>query len=69
MAPTHTALTTGVQAVSDADLLRMPGYDTRFAGGVTPAPVDTVVRATWTARLDPRAWLAALRRPTAQVSH
>ena len=38
MAPVSPALTRGVQAVSDADLLRMPGHDTRFAGAVTTDP-------------------------------
>lgn len=66
---THTTLTQGVQALSDAEHLRMPGYDTRFAGAVTQAPDAPRVRADWTAWLSPRAWLAALRRPPAQVSH
>lgn len=68
MAPVSPALTRGVQAVSDADLLRMPGHDTRFAGAVTTDPdaPRTHAERSW---LSPRAWLAALRRPPAQVSH
>lgn len=67
MAP-HSTLSTGVQAISDAEQLRMPGHDTRSAGGVVPTPPRERFRTdrTW---LSPRAWLAQLRRPAAQVTH
>lgn len=38
MAPVSPSLSRGVLAVSDADRLRMPGYDTRFAAGTLPPP-------------------------------
>lgn len=62
------SLSHGIHAISDADRLHMPGHDTRFAGGVLrgPAPEPPVVERVWP---NPRAWLALLRRPTAQPSH
>lgn len=68
MAPVSPSLSRGVQAVSDADRLRMPGYDTRFAAGTLPPP-EHLRAPRHRRRPGARAWLAALRRPSAQVTH
>lgn len=70
MAAVSPSMSRGVQALSDAEQLRMPGHDTRFAAG-SPVPDARPRRARRQVRIDPRAWLAALRRPRAraQVSH
>lgn len=68
MAPVSPSLSRGVLAVSDADRLRMPGYDTRFAAGTLPPP-EHLRAPRHRRRPSVRAWLAALRRPSAQVTH
>lgn len=68
MSAHHRALTHGVQAITDAEQLRMPGYDTRFAARRT-APDRRPGIALPVRRVSPRAWLAALRRPPAVTSH
>lgn len=70
MAPVSPSLTRGVQALSDVEQLRMPGHDTRFAGGSVVSERTRGPRRRVPIR--PRAWLSALRRPrahTPQVSH
>lgn len=70
MAAVSPFLSRGVQALSDADKLRMPGHDTRFAAGTLPATAPRPRRRRSHDRTDLRAWLAALRRrPTAPLSH
>lgn len=67
MAHVSRTLSMGVHALSDADRLRMPGHDTRFAAGTLPPP-DHVRAVRPRARFNVRAWLHALRRPSA-LSH
>lgn len=68
MAHVSPTLSRGVHALTDADRLRMPGFDTRFAAG-TLTPPDQVRVSRRRVRFDVRAWVHALRRPSAQVSH
>lgn len=70
MAPVSPSMSRGVQALSDAEQLRMPGPDTRFAAGTLVAD-DRARGSRRRVRIDPRAWLAVLRRPRAraQFSH
>ncbi len=70
MAPVSPSLSRGVQALSDAEQLRMPGHDTLFAAA-TVVTSDRARGPRRRLRIDPRAWLAVLRRPRAraQVSH
>lgn len=68
MAPVSPALSHGVHALTDADRLRMPGYDTRFAASTLPPPAHVrVSRPRF--RFNVRAWFHAMRRPSAQMSH